>query len=109
MKTPLHRAIPAVLVIALSSPIYAQAPATAPAAAPAESKAPAEVVPSKPPTTPAPGQKTVAVPDAKEALSPGTKAPPSTPAAERKAGIDALPEAGLDQVISALKQRYINP
>ncbi|MHA3771421.1 S41 family peptidase [Verrucomicrobiota bacterium sgz303538] len=109
MKTPMHRALPAVLLVALASQGRAQAPATTPAPAPAENKAPAEIVPAKPPTTPAPGQKTTEVPDRKESLSPGTKEPAPDPAVERKAGVDALSDAELDQALSAMKQRYVTP
>ncbi len=74
-----------------------------------QNKAPAEIVPPKPATTPAPGQETAEPPDNQGLISPGSKAPPADPAAERKAGVDAIPDAGLDQVLSALKQRYVKP
>src|SRR5215207_10276828 len=110
MKIPLRRALSAGLILA-GIPVLAQTPAaqTTPAPAPAENAAPAEIVPVKPPATPAPGQKTVEVPDRREPLSPGTPATPDRKGTGEQSLVDELSEADVDQALSALKERYVAP
>jgi hypothetical protein len=95
-------------LVALPVLAGAQVPAAAPAADPLKKTVPAEIVPTKPPSTPVPGKPTIDATPPPTDLSPGSKAGHKPDSPERTA-VEALTEPELDQVITLIKQRYISP
>ena len=85
----------------------AQVPGVPAATDPGKKNPPAEIVPAAPASTPAAGAKTSEPPAA--SLSPGSKATTPAPAKSAREAVDALSESELDEVITAIKQRYIAP
>ena len=103
MKFPVAPAL-AALLLASSALLRAQAPEP-PAAPAAPEKPPA---PETKPDAPAPAEKPPAAPPPKPVAKPPKPAKPSEPPTTRTA-VDALTDAELDQIISLLKDNYINP
>ena len=103
MKFPVAPAL-AALLLASAPLLRAQAPEP-PAAPAAPEKPPA---PETKPDAPAPAEKPPAAPTPKPAAKPPKPAKPGEPPTTRTA-VDALTDAELDQVISLLKDNFINP
>lgn len=99
-----------VLVLAAASVLLARAGVAQapPTTDPTKKNPPAEIVPPKPDMRPPGGVKPVE-PPSPASLSPGSKPAGAQRGDELGAIISALPEAELQQVLDALKQRYVDP
>lgn len=114
MKFPHQVPSASLVLLALSAwattlPLRAQTPAAAPATDPGQKNVPAEIVPTKPATPPASGQKVVETTTPTTALSPGTKAGAEADASPARQAVDTLTESELDKVMTLIRQRYISP
>jgi hypothetical protein len=93
--------------IALLGRVSAQQPA--PMADPTKKNPPAEIVPAKPDLRPPGGAAKQVEPPSPANLSPGSRPADAPQPDDLSAIIGAMPEAELQQVLDALKQRYVDP
>jgi hypothetical protein len=107
MRSLLCHALLPILLSGLAAEAIAQAPPATPAPNPTERNAPAEIMPPKPASAPAPDQKAVETTTPPAAISPGSKDAAALESAAGKNPVDALSPAELDQVLAAIRDRYI--